>query len=208
MSKPVLYGSEGCGSAVVEAALELLKVSYEYRRASSWEPGAALEQLRAVNPLVQVPTFVDEDGTVLTESAAILLHLIERHDRDNLLAPPVRKRGTLYRWLLWASNNIYAPIGISDFPERWIDGAAAREALVEGVRERLKAHWQFAESQLTPAPYLLGERMSVLDIYFAMLTRWRPGREWFASACPKLARAVTLAEANPTVAKVWARNFG
>ena len=50
--------------------------------------------------------------------------------------------------------------------------------------------------------------MTVLDIYIAMVSRWRPGRAWFNENCPKLSRAVALTETHPVVAAVWENNFG
>lgn len=49
--------------------------------AASWAPGPGLDELLRVNPPGQIPTLVLADGTVLTESAAILIHL-------GLTAPP------------------------------------------------------------------------------------------------------------------------
>ena len=76
-----LYGSPGSGSAMVEMALNAAGLDARHVRASTWEPGPALDELQRVNPLGQIPTLVLPDGQVMTESAAILIHL-------GLLAPP------------------------------------------------------------------------------------------------------------------------
>ena len=49
--------------------------------------------------------------------------------------------------------------------------------------------------------------MSVLDIYVAMISRWRPGRAWLQEHCPQTMAAVALTEAHPSIAATWARNF-
>lgn len=65
-----LFGTEGSGSAAIEIALQRCSVPFTLCGASSWEEGPGKEALRRVNPLMQVPTLVLADGTVLTESAA------------------------------------------------------------------------------------------------------------------------------------------
>src|SRR5581483_3700814 len=61
-----LYGCKGCGSAVVEALLAWAGVPYTYHEVEPWKPGPAVDALARINPLVQVPTLVLEDGAVVT----------------------------------------------------------------------------------------------------------------------------------------------
>ena len=67
-----LYGTKGSGSAAVEAALDIAALAYRKVDAASWKPSPGLDELRSVNPLAQIPSLVLDDGSVLTESAAIL----------------------------------------------------------------------------------------------------------------------------------------
>ena len=46
MNSVELYGCLGCGSAVVEAALEWAGVEFTYREVESWEPGPAIDALK------------------------------------------------------------------------------------------------------------------------------------------------------------------
>jgi hypothetical protein len=98
-----LYGYKGSGSAAVEAALQRIAVPYKTIKAASWDPQSAVQELTRVNPLAQVPTLVLPDGTVLTESAAILIHLgrgfwiraLERMFLSPIYLRPVSSRGHL-----------------------------------------------------------------------------------------------------------------
>jgi GST-like protein len=73
--------------------------------------------------------------------------------------------------------------------------------------ERLRAYWTMLEQALKPAPYLVGSEMTALDVYAAMLSRCRPGRTWVDEHCSRVAAALALAERDPIVARVWARNL-
>ena len=95
MSGPyILYGARGSGAAVVEAALVLAQFPFRTVDAASWEPGPGLDALKEVNPLAQIPTLVLPGGAVMTESAAILIHLGLAHPASGLLpaarAPAIR----------------------------------------------------------------------------------------------------------------------
>jgi GST-like protein len=151
---------------------------------------------------------VTSEGQVLTESAAIILWLLDRH-RDTALMPASGSaaRPAFYRWLVFISANIYAAIIVGDFPERWVEGEAAQASLKEKSAARARVCWEMMERAMSPSPWLLGDTLTALDIYVAMVSRWRPGRAWFEEHCPKMAGAVRLTEQQPVVASVWARNF-
>ena len=201
-----LYGSPGCGSAVVEVVLQLAGQPYDYIQTSFWDQNEQFEALKKANPQAKVPTLVFDDGTVMTESAAMLLYFADKV--PGLIPVDAAARARFYRWMLFIPANIYAMFDIGDEPSRWVDGDAAQQALKEKSVEKQKFFWGLMEGDLTPAPYALGTQMSALDIYIAMVSRWRPGRAWFVEHCPKLAAAVTLTEQHPVVAKVWEKNFG
>ena len=208
MSTIELYGCRGCGSAVVEALLGRAGVEFVYHEVKLSQPGPATEALKAVNPLTQVPTLKLSDGTVMTESAAIIVMLDENYPAARIL--PVAgdpRRALALRWIVFIAGNMYPAISVVDFPERWVKSDAARAELKDGAVERLKAYWTLLEQALKPAPYLLGREMSALDVYAAMLSRWEPGRAWVDEHCRQVAAALALAEQDPIVARVWERNF-
>ena len=201
-----LYGSPGCGSAVVEVVLQLAEQPFEYVQTSFWDQNEHFEALKEANPQAKVPTLVLDDGTVRTESAAMLWYFAEKI--PGFIPAGPAKRAQFYRWMLFIPANIYAMFDLGDEPSRWVDDARTQQALKEKSIEKQKFLWGLMEQNLTPAPYLLGEAMTALDIYVAMVSRWRPGRAWFNENCPKLSRAVALTEQHPVVAKVWETNFG
>src|SRR5581483_10112945 len=89
------------------------------------------ESYRALNPLGVVPTLLDEEqGLVLTESAAILLYLGDRFPEAGL-APA--GRADYYRWLVFLTNTAQTAMLRWFYPERYgseeeVTAAAARDA--------------------------------------------------------------------------------
>ena len=78
MNRYTLHGTPGWGSAIVEAQLDWLGLPFDFVDCGDLFASAeARERLAMINPLAQVPTLVLPDGRVLTESAAITLHLAD-----------------------------------------------------------------------------------------------------------------------------------
>jgi GST-like protein len=202
-----LYGCTGCGSAAIEALLRLYGEEVSCVR-WDWEDEAAWSKFATVSAQRQVPTLVLADGTVVTESAAIVSWLVQRHPGSPLLPENDSSRALFYRWLVYISVNVYTPIGIKDFPGRWLADASHHDALKAGAIERVKAAWRLMEAELPGTPFLLGDVMSALDVYCAMVTRFTPGAAWFAEHCPKISRATRAAEQNPLVREVFTLHFG
>src|SRR5436309_15036928 len=70
-----LYGKKGSGSATTQTALEIIGAPYRMAETASWEPNDAFSEPLKINPPGQIPTLVLPGGSVLSERAAILIHL-------------------------------------------------------------------------------------------------------------------------------------
>lgn len=205
----VLYGNPGWGSAIVEAQLAFYGLPFRFEATGDlFDSAEARDRLRPLNPLAQVPVLQWPDGTLMTESAAITLHLADRTGSDALVpGPDAPERADFLRWLVFLVANVYPTFTYADDPTRFVKD----EAAAPGFRAEVDAHaqrlWQAVEAAAAPGPWFLGERLSALDVYLAVMTRWRPRREWFAANAPKLLAAAGRASALPAVAPVMARNF-
>ena len=207
--RTVLYGSRGAGSAVAELALERAGVAYELRRASRWESDSAFDELLTINPLGQIPTLVLPDGSVLTESAAILIHLGLEHPESGLLPASATARAQTLRGLVYIAANCYALITACDYPERYMDGGdeAAHEAVRSAARRQLHAAWDRFADQFQGAPFLGGASPGALDMMAAVVSRWSGTRTHLKKARPVFSKLLTRIEKHERVASVMSRNF-
>ena len=203
-----LYGASGSGSAAIEAALVLCGVEYRVVNAASWEPESALDELRRANRLQQIPTLVLDDGSVLTESAAILIHLGLAHPTSKLLPPDPAARAQAIRGLVFIAANCYAAIGVIDYPERWYADASATESLRSGARARLHRYWDvFADTFGAPQPFFGGEAPGALDVHAAVVSRWSGARAHLRRTRPALHALVERVDAYPALVPVFARHW-
>lgn len=202
-----LYGARGWGSVLAESALAWVGAPFEFIDVEGFDqPGAARDQLLAVNPLARVPTLVAPGGETLTESAAIILRLAELYPAGGL-APEAGDplRPAYLNRLIWFVSVLYPTFTYRDYPERWAPDAA--DQLAERIDQFRRSLWLRFEAEAGNGDWVLGERPSALDIYVTAMSRWRPRREWIAAHCPKLHRIALNAEALPALAPVMARNF-
>jgi GST-like protein len=203
-----LYGRQGWGSVLVEAQLAWYGLDYEIEELDDlFTSAAACEKLAPLNPLAQVPTLVLPDGQVMTESAAITLHLADVTGSSDLVpAAGEAVRPKFLRWLVFLVANVYPTFTYADDPARFVPVAAAQQPFADSVAAYRQRLWAQVEANVG-SPWFLGDRFSALDIYLAVMTRWEPRRAWFAENRRGLHAIALRADAEPRLATVWQRNF-
>jgi GST-like protein len=206
-----LYGKQGSGSATTQIALEMLGAPYRVVETASWEPNDAFQELLQVNPLGQIPTLVLPDGSVLSESAAILIHLGSVHPDSGLLPREASARAQAVRGMVFIAANCYAAISVIDFPERWCADAdnddAVKDRIRAGARARLHKHWEMFADLFPAGPYLGGEELGALDIHAAVVSKWSGARKHLEAHRPELYAALMRIESHPKVAAVFAEHW-
>jgi glutathione S-transferase len=162
-----LHFLQGSAAMAPHATLAEIGVPYELVRVERDDDGRPTEAYLALNPWGRVPTLEDGD-LVLTESAAICLHLAERFP-DAGLAPPggTRERSELYRWLLWLSNTVQMTQMRHFYPDRY-----GTEGVQEAADANLYEYHALIDGHLAGREWLVGEERTVADLFLLMLTRW------------------------------------
>jgi glutathione S-transferase len=122
---------------------------------------------RKVNPLGYVPALALDDGTLLTEGAAIVQYIADRVPAKNL-APPngTIERTKLQSWLNFFASEMhkggFSPLFYKGIPE------AGKDVF----RARLKARFAHLDEHLKNNDYLMGRDYSVADVHFFVVSNW------------------------------------
>jgi GST-like protein len=203
-----VYGAEASGSIAVEAALTLLGIRYNLVEGATWAEEAARERVAPVNQMRQVPTLVSSSGEVMTESAAILIYLADANLQSHLAPEPLDPlRRQFLRWMVYVSSAIYSLHWIKPDVRRIGAPIELREPVVQAVHDRIAFCWHNMDAQITPSKYLLGDELTVLDLYVTVVSRFGPGRTKFYEAAPGMAPVVRRVDAEPRLKDFWARRF-
>ena len=182
-----LYWAEDSGALAPHIVLQELGVEYELDFVDLEKGEESTPDFLAINPRGQVPALVLDDGTILTETAAILLHLADCHPRSRLL-PPMgsRERALIYRWLFFAAVNLYEGYLRFYYSDRYTTRESQSGEVRNAASEYLDVNWGQLENALGEGPYFLGESYSVLDPYLLTLSNWHQDTEALFASNPKL----------------------
>jgi GST-like protein len=206
-----LFGAKGSGAVAVEAALSVIGQPYRVIEAYTWDrddPESG-DKVLAANPMRQVPALVLASGEAITESAAILTWLAEQHPEARLApAPGAPGRAQFLRWMSFVSSAIYSLYWVKDDPSRLAPDPAAQPVLEERTLERIAECWRIMDSQVSPGRYILGDELTVLDLYVAVVSRFRPRRERFYREAPKMGEVIRRVDEDPRLSALWAERMG
>ncbi len=202
-----LYARKNTGSAAVEALFAVLNVPHQLIDVDKTETGAAPEWYLKINPRGEVPALALPDGTVMTESAAMMIHLADAHPEAGM-APAVgtSARATYLRWMVYLAATPYATDLRLYYPDRYSTDPTHAPAIKEKAIVDLARDFDVIAASMGKGPFVLGTKMSAVDLYAAMLFSWSDDVEKLFQRQPKLRALYQAVSAVPSVRKVWDRN--
>jgi glutathione S-transferase len=198
----ILYGRPGTGSLAVQIALEEMGLSYERVWVGS-EP-ADVDRFRDINPTAKVPALRLPDGTVMFESAAILMHL-SLLDAPTKLAPQsgTTRHALFLQSMIFLSEAVYSAALRLFYSSRYSSrGEADAAAIAAQARMEYATHLEFIGRTLDP--YVLGADYTLADSYLYMLASWLPEKDELFARVPRLAAQAEKVSSRPAVKKVEA----
>lgn len=151
MSGPTLYGHRLSQPVrVVEWYLKLNEIPYTFQNINLAKGENRTPEFLAMNPSHSIPVLKDTDGTVVTESNAIVYYLCEKYgDKRNLfpVSGDLKIRVRIAEFLSWYPVNLRAKLAGFIFPviavPTFFKGAApspsTQAKLYEAVHEAVRA---------------------------------------------------------------------
>lgn len=132
-------------------------------RAKKLESG---EDFNTVNPKGYVPAVVLDDGSLLTEGAAIVQYIADQAPAAGLApAAGTAERYKLQEWLNFISTEVHKPMGSMFNPAQSADWK-------EAVKATLGKRLDWLSAQLQNRSFLLGDKFSVADAYLFTVLNW------------------------------------
>ncbi|CAM3242895.1 Glutathione S-transferase [Sphingomonas antarctica] len=156
----IVHNLENSRSQRILWMLEELGLPYEVER---YERNKATmlapPELKAVHPLGKSPV-IDDDGTIVAETGAIVEYLVEKGGR--LGAPADRDGALRYRfWLHYAEGSLMPPLLVKLVLARVpIFGKMA----MKRIQPMIDVHLDYIESELAKRPWFAGDAMTAADI--------------------------------------------
>ncbi|MCY7313323.1 MAG: glutathione S-transferase family protein [Pseudoxanthomonas sp.] len=202
----VLYGSRSTASMVVHWLLIELEVPHTLQLLDFERHEHKFPAYLQLNPAGVVPTLVI-NGEVVTEAAAIVMHLADLYPQAGLApAPGTTARAHYYRWMLFMANTMQPAYRAWFYPAEPA-GEGSEDAVKQQARRQIETAWARVADHLASsgAPYLLGEQRSAADFMLTMLMRWSRNMPTPADALPALQAHAMLMKVRPSFKEVYAR---
>ncbi|WP_374406681.1 glutathione S-transferase family protein [Hydrogenophaga sp.] len=167
-----LFFAPGACSFVPHSMLELAGVPFEPVMVKLHKGEQRSAEYLAMNPRGQVPVLVD-DGEVITQIVAILLHLDAKFPQAGILPASGLARTRALSTLVWMNNTVHPTFTHVFMPQKFTDDDAAQKAIRSFAVTSYRGLLAEIEAMAAKAsPWMCGDRPSALDAYALTLLRW------------------------------------
>jgi glutathione S-transferase len=167
MSKPrvTFFHAPQSRSAGTRALLEELGADYDLHLLNLKEGEQRQSAYLSINPMGKVPAIRHGDA-LITEQPAIYIYLADLY-ADAALAPPIGDplRGPYLRWLVFYGSCFEPAVTDKSMQREPAPHATSPYGTWQEVLEAIVA-------QLTPGPWLLGERFTAADVLWGTALHW------------------------------------
>jgi len=142
-------------------ALEEMQVPFEIAGIDHPNHDLETDAYKAMNPFAQVPV-LDDDGVIVTESAAIVIYLAKKSGR--LIPKDLAGEAQVLRWAFAAMNSVELPLLTLQFAG-WVDKTESpiKKALTGWTEMRLAS----LDRWLANRAWIAVEQFSAADILMA-----------------------------------------
>ena len=175
-------------------ALEELGLPYEikqYQRDAV--TNLAPPELKAVHPLGKSP-LLEDDGTVIEESGAIIQHLLDKYGQGRFQPAPGSPEALRHlQWMHFAEGSAMTPILLQLYTARLGDAAAP---LQPRISEQLTSQFAYMEDELSPSGHFVGDDWTGADMMMSFPAEIAV-MQGQGAAYPKLAAFVAAIHALP-----------
>jgi glutathione S-transferase len=159
-----LYYSPGACSLAIHVLLNELNQPVEMILKKD------VKDFAAINPTGAVPV-LDDDGVVLPEGAAIVLHLLEKH-KSPMLPASGPARANALKWLMFANATMHPAYSKMFFVKGNVTDKTAQEQAAKAAAEGLTKLWAIVDAQLAKTLYVCGQEISAADILLSVYANW------------------------------------
>ena len=162
-----VYGDSISGNCLkVKWVADRLGRAYDWIETGVLDGSTRTPAFLALNPAGQVPLVVLEDGRVLAQSNAIMLHLAEG---SALIPADPYDRARMFEWLFWEQYSHEPYIAVARFRLRYLGEDAA--SLDPKIVTRGGAALARMEQALGGGGFLVGRALTLADVALVAYTR-------------------------------------
>jgi glutathione S-transferase len=158
------------------------------------------DDYRAIYPLGLVPLIRLDDGSLLSENAAVLQYVAARYPGADLGGRDDLERARLQQWLCFIGTELHKALFIPLFDQGLSEDAKAR------ARDKSESRFAFLDNHLRGRDFLL-DRFTVADAYLYTVLNWTGSTKVDLTPWPAIAAYHKRMQARPSIAKAFKEEF-
>ncbi len=198
-----LYYSPGTAAMAPLILFEELGVAYRLEPVDMRSGAHRAPDFAAINPEMKIPALVDDDGRVVCETAAILVHVAARAGGGHLMpAPGDAAHGAFWQWLFRLTNTVQTAFMHFYHADQYCADEAARADLAACAEKRLDEGFERLDRALGDGPWFLGADYSLIDPFLYTLSGWGGPMKRPPASLPAIAAFRARMEERPAVRRV------
>ena len=201
------YYAPGTISVAVAIALEECGMAHTPVKVDFASAEQTKPAYHRINPKGRVPAIVLEDGTVLTETGAILDYIAALHPQAGLVPSDPQEAAHMRSVMYYVASTMHVAHAHKMRGSRWADRQESWEDMTAKVPQTMAACAAYVESDCLRGDYVLGARFSIADPYLFVVCNWLSGDGVRLSDYPAITAYLARMEARESVKAVRAKGI-
>lgn len=161
-----VYTIPGSCSSGIVVLLERLQLEYTPVKRED------VDDYASIVPTNQVPALKTEDGQIITEGAAIVLYLLEKHN-STMLPDDLSQKAEFLRWLMFdyaTMHPAYSKMLAVKFKAKMDE--EERTNVLGQLAEGVSAMWAILDKKLEDSKFIVGDQPTVVDYLATIYSSW------------------------------------
>jgi len=167
-----LYSNQGSGNCYkVRLLLHQLGYDLDIKEVDVVGGECQSPEFKAINPAAKIPVLVLDEGMILTESNAIMLHFA---DETQYMAMDNFDKSLTYQWLFWEQYSHETAISVARYSMHYLGNSETDDPRLPQLWEKGYAALDVMENHLKDKMFFVAERYSIADIALFAYTHVAP----------------------------------
>ena len=187
---------------LIEAELDHDLARIDFAQATQTKP-----EYLAINPKGRVPALVLQNGTVLTETGALLDYFAALAPDKNLIPDAPEDAAHMRSVMYYLASTMHVAHAHKMRGSRWSDKPESQADMAAKVPETMTACAAYVESECLRGDYVCGTQFTIADAYLFVVCNWLAGDGVNVADFPKITKFMACMEDRESVQTVRAKGM-
>lgn len=161
-----LYSIPGTCSTGITILLEKLAVDFKTVARED------VPNYTEIVPTNAVPALKTEDGQIITEGAAIVLYLLEKHNSD-MLPADLSEKAEFLKWLMFDYATLHVAYSKLFTIAMKVKMDETEQAnVMQQLGDQTSALWEIVDKRLSDKTFIMGDQATIVDYLMAIYSSW------------------------------------